>query len=296
MNNFNFVGNKRRKNYFEGWFLKIVDSSNISYSFIFGISLNEDDPHSFIQVIDQSQGRAFYYKFKVSEFHYSDNIIKIGDNLISTNRLRLLVDTFDIDLNIKPTVFLKKRILPGGAMSFYKYLFLPTRHEIIFMNSDVEGYVKSKNRDSKISGTGYMEKDLGTRFPKRWIWFQTNHFLSNNISLIFSKADLVGKISGFFCFLNVNGKEYRFATYNLSKVKVSRKGDKVKIILKKGIYHLRIELKLKSGYLIIAPVEKAKMEKEIEERLNSTLKISLYKNNKLILSDIGKNVTCKYTY
>ena len=83
-----------------------------------------------------------------------------------------------------------------------------------------------------------MEKDLGTRFPKRWLWIQSNNFLNNNIALVVSKADLMAKLSGFFCFLNVNGKEYHFATYNFSKIESYRNKNNIKITLKNNNYTL----------------------------------------------------------
>ncbi len=294
INNFNYVGTKKRKNYFEGWYFRIVD--NNCYSFIFGLSLNEEDSHSFIQIIDQTQKKVYYFRFKVSDFHYDNNMIKIENNFISANRLRILTKPFDIDVNITPNLFLKKRILNGGVMGPFKYFYFPTRHEIIFMNAKLNGYVKNKNKKLKIDGNGYMEKDLGTRFPKKWLWLQTNSFQNSNISITISKADLIGKISGFFCFLNIEGKEYRFATYDGSKISNYRNGNNVEIIIKRGKYILKVEVKLEPGHLIIAPVKKAKMERKIEESLTSSLTLCLYKNNKLIFSDTGINVGIEYLY
>ncbi len=258
--------------------------------------MNEYDPHSFIQIIDQTQENAYYYRFKTSDFHYQNNTISICDNILSMYKLKLITDSFDININIIPTLFLKKRLGGNYAMGYFKYFHLPTQHEIVFMNSKIEGTIKTKNKESKIYGNGYMEKDLGTRFPKRWLWIQANRFLKNNIALVISKADLIGSISGFFCFLNVDSKEYRFATYNFSKIKHYYKNDKIYITLKKSKYTLKIGLKWQSGYTIIAPVKNARMQKEIEESVNSNLTLSLYKNNKLILCDKSNNVSCEYLY
>lgn len=296
MNNFNFVGSKEKKNYFEGWYTKIIDNKNNCYSFIFGITLNLKDPHSFIQIIDQSQCKSYYYRYKVGDFYYSNNVIIIGENILSTNRLRILVDCFDVDIIIKPTVFLKNRFVGDGVMGIFKYLNLPTRHEIIFMNSEIRGTIKTETRDSKIYGNAYMEKDLGTRFPKKWLWLQTNKFLNNNIALVVSKADLFSNFSGFFCFLNVNGKEYRFATYNCSKIKHYRNKDNITIILQNSDYILVIKLKWHPGNMIVAPVKNARMNRKIEESLDSSLTLSLYKNKEMILFDTSYNVSCEYTY
>jgi len=296
MDNFNFKGCKEKKNYFEGWFIKIIDNKSNSYSFIFGVTLNQKDPHSFLQIIDQKQDKSYYYRFKLGEFYYSNNVVIIGNNILSANRLRILVDSFDIDIIIKPTLFLKNRIFGNSVMGVLKYLHLPTKHEIIFMNSEIRGTIKTETRDSKIYGNAYMEKDLGTRFPKKWFWIQTNKFLNNNIALVISKADLISKFSGFFCFLNVNGKEYRFATYNCSKIKHYRNGDNITVILKNTNYILVVKLKWHPGNMIVAPIKNARMKREIEESSTSTLTLSLFKNNQMILFDTSYNVSCEYTY
>jgi hypothetical protein len=296
MNNFNFAGSKEKKNYFEGWFIKIIDNKNNCYSFIFGVTLNQQDPHSFIQIIDQNQDKSYYYRFKIGDFYYSNNVIIIGSNSLSTNRLRILIDSFDIDIIIKPTVLLKNRIFGNSVMGAFKYLNLPTQHEIIFMNSEIRGTIKTENRDSKIYGNAYMEKDLGTRFPKKWFWIQSNNFLNNDIALVVSKADLISNFTGFFCFLNVNGKEYRFATYNCSKIKHYRNEDNITVILQNNEYILVIKLKWNPGNMIVAPIKNARMKRKIEESSTSTLTLSLFKNKEMILFDTSYNVSCEYLY
>lgn len=296
MKNFNYCGTKRKKNYFEGWFLKVSDNENNCFSFIFGITLNEEDPHSFIQIIDQKQNKVYYFKYKVSEFTYTDNLISIGNNVLSKNCLKLLIPPFDIDVAIKPTTYLKRRLLGNSVMSYFKFMPLPTKHEIIYMEAKVSGTIKNMNESLDICGTGYMEKDYGTKFPRRWLWIQTNQFTHNDISLVISKADLLGRISGFFCLLNINGKEYRFATYNGAKIKKRREKNSINLIVKKDVYTLKIRLKKEKGNMIVAPVQKAKMMKRIEESLNSKLFLFLYKNNKLIMKDSSFDVACEYLY
>ncbi len=296
MKNFNFCGMKKKKNYFEGWYFKISDNENNCYSFIFGITLNEEDPHSFIQIIDQRQNKVYYFKYKVSDFSHTDNLISIGNNVLSCNCLKLLVYPFDIDVTINPTTYLKRRFFGRSVMSYLKYLPLPTKHEIVYMKAKVKGIIKNMNNRFDFCGSGYMEKDYGTAFPKRWLWIQTNQFTHNDISLVISKADLLGRISGFFCFLNINGKEYRFATYNGAKIKKKRVKDGINFIIKKDEYTLKIRLKKEKGNMIIAPVHKAKMAKKIEESLNSKLFLFLYKNNKLIKKDSSFVVACEYLY
>lgn len=295
MEHFNYVGIKKNKNYFEGWYFRVVDNNNC-LSFIFGITYNEENPHSFIQVLDQINDQAYYFKFKISDFAYQNNMIKIKANLFSPTKLKLLVGPFDVDLNIKPVLNLNKHLGFTSIMSYFKYLPIPLCHEIIFMKAEVTGHIKINNDIIKVSGLGYMEKDLGTKFPQRWLWLQTNSFANNDVSLVISKADLFAKLTGFFCVLNVNNREYRFATYNNAKIKHRIVNQKLNIEIKKGSYVLKIIVDLKPGHLIIAPIKKAKMEKKIEESLISTLALKLYQNKQLIIKDEAVNVASEYLF
>lgn len=296
MNNFSYMGTNRKKDYFEGWYLRVTDDNNHSYVFIFGITLYEDDPHSFIQIIDSDEQKAYYFRFNVCDFYYNKKAIRIKDNILGIHQLKISIEPFDIDINIKPTTHLKRDGLCKCAMSFFRYLPLPTYHDIIFMKAKVEGTIKTSTQDYKINGSAYMEKNLGTKFPKQWLWVQTNHFDNSNSSLVLAKADLMGNCSGFFCILNIDGDEFRFATYNGFKINHSHDENTIKITMEKDDIYLIIKVKYESGCLIVAPISKAKMEREIEESLKSTLLLSLYRGNELIFHDTATNVGCENLY
>lgn len=296
INNFNFEGIKKKKNYFEGWFLKVTDKSKLNYSFIFGISLNKNDSHSFIQVIDGVQKRSHYFRFDINDFSYKDNEISIGKNILSSNKLIINTDELDININIKSKQLLKNRLFGNSVMNFLKYLPIPTKHEIVFMDADVTGTILYKNKTINLVGKGYMEKDLGTRFPKKWLWIQTNCFKNSDTSFVLGCADLLLNINGFFCFLIIKDYEYRFATYNFSEIKYQKKKNKIIINIKNHKYSLKIDVLYNKGYNIIAPIKNAKMIKKIEESINSSLNIKLYKHKKLIFEDKASNVSCEYLY
>lgn len=107
-----------------------------------------------------------------------------------------------------------------------------------------------------------------------------------------SIADIPFKIfnfRGLICSLIFNSKQYRFATYNGSKIinyKVNK--DTVNITLKKGDYYLILKAKNKSGLKLLSPV-KGKMTKEINENINSTINVTLKYKNKTIFSDTSNN-------
>lgn len=296
MNNFCFKGSNKRKNYFEGWYLKVVDSkSKSNYAFIFGISLYKDDPHSFIQIISNNDDNSYYFRFDISDFYYNNNSVRIKDNILGMHQLKLKVGSFDINLNIKPTIELKNYFLTNSAMGCIKYLPLPAYHEIVFMDSKVEGTIKDSNSSKEINGSGYMEKNWGSCFPKKWLWLQSNDFNKYNASIVLAVADIFGK-KGFFCILNVDGEELRFATYNFFKVSLEPGDDEARIIIDKKNIRLVITVKTNDSHIIIGPERHGKMAKEITESLTGTLTISLYRNDELIFNDSANNVGCEILY
>lgn len=141
-------------------------------------------------------------------------------------------------------------------------------------------------------GVGYIEKDWGISFPKDYIWCQGNNFNNSNSSFMISVADIPFKVfnfKGLICDLIVNDKEYKFATYNNSKlIKCDINGNDFDITLKKDNYYLEVCSIYNNGSKLYAPV-KGKMDKDIIESISSTIRVTLKENEKIIFSDISKN-------
>ena len=90
--------NRRKKDYFEGWYTRLVDiENNINIAVIFALTKNELDPHAFIQVYDGVELTNKYFRFDIREFSFS-NEVSIGDNLLSPSNLKLDVDNYKIDV------------------------------------------------------------------------------------------------------------------------------------------------------------------------------------------------------
>jgi len=141
---------------------------------------------------------------------------------------------------------------------------------------------------------GYIEKDWGTSFPKSYVWCQANNFKEKNTSLFLSIAEVPFKkvnFKGFICIFLVEGKEYRFATYNLAKVKnveVNKDEGIVSIVIKKRRYKLYINIKRKNDVELIAPNVHG-MKKIITESINSEVIVKLLKGNKLLFEGFSPN-------
>jgi hypothetical protein len=158
------------------------------------------------------------------------------------------------------------------------------------MNHILHGKLQINHEEINFNdGKGYIEKDWGTSFPKKYIWIQSNNFENRNTSIFFSAADIPFMNSSFFgyiCNLVTDGKEYRFATYNKGKLNIECATDKnIALSLENGKVKLRIEADRNNIGELIAP-KRGKMQEIIKEGLVGAVKIYLYnERNELIYQD-----------
>ncbi|MFA7423208.1 MAG: tocopherol cyclase family protein [Acholeplasmataceae bacterium] len=298
-----FQGDKKSNHYFEGWYYKLVSADlKTSIAFIPGISIQKKDPHTFIQVFISSQDdfKMHYYRFDSDVFTYSHDSFSVNiDNNVFTLK--------SIDINLKDPsmqIFgvvhfrdhksLNKNLYQPNIMGPFAYLpFMECNHGVISMQSHLKGTLTINNKEIDFTnGKAYIEKDWGKSFPKAYIWLQSNHFKNDKTSLMFSYATIpfsVLSFKGLIVNLLFNDKEYRFATYNMTKIiKKEIRKDEIDFILKKGKYKLYVyakkdkEIELKSPSLGI-------MNQTIKEGLSGIIRIKLYEKDKLIYEDEGLN-------
>lgn len=303
-----FQGKKKNEKYFEGWYFKQVSSDlkNI-ISIIPGISKGVDS-HAFIQIIisNNVDGNATlttqYHKFLLDDFKYSDEpfCLIIGNNSFSNDgiELNIINSEYSIKGRINFSEFTKinRNIFSPNAMGCFSYLpFMECYHDIISMNHNLDGIMTVNNNvyDFK-GGKGYIEKDWGTSFPKEYIWLQSNHFDETDASIMFSLAHipfLGASFQGFICNLIINGHEYRFATYNNSKVaKVINSGNVIELVVVKGEYELIIKAEICQDSGELKAPSNGDMEIIIKEGLSGSVNISLLKNSVILFE--GKGNPC----
>lgn len=290
---------KKNKKYFEGWYFKNTkDETGIS--FIPGININEKEKKAFIQII--TNDTSYFVNYDIDDFEFRDNpfYIKIGNNFFSKEKIYIDIKdkTQGIiifgELKYSESKNIKTNLLNPNIMGPFSYIpFMECNHAILNMKNRIEGKITINDKMLDFNnGTCYMEKDWGCSFPKSYIWCQGNNFKKNNASFMLSIANIPFKIlnfKGLICSLIIDNKEYRFATYNNTKlIKYEIKDDIVNIVLKKCHYTLKIKSKLATSLKLSAPV-KGKMEKDIYESISANITLTLKKKNKIIFSDTSTN-------
>lgn len=293
---------KSLNNYFEGWYFKFVTKDLESIAFIFGISITSKESHAFIQINYNSTLETQYIKFPIESFKYSKDEFKISldDNYFSKDEIRINLKNPKIVGNflLKDIQDIKKTVFSPGIMGPFTFTpFMECYHGLINMNAtsygslDINGKILDFNE-----GKAYVEKDWGKSFPEKWIWAQGNNFKEKSAALVFSVAKipwLFSSFEGFFTVLTIKNKEFRFATYNGSKIKKLIISDSiVEIEIKKRAYKLVILIHKNNHGELIAP-NLGKMDRVIQESIDSTIEFKLFKNEKLLYTDVSFSCGCE---
>lgn len=297
-----FQGNLRKKNYFEGWYVKSVTSDNKQViSFIPGISLTKEDPHAFIQVIYSKIYAPLYIRYKVEEFTFDKDrfFVQIGKSTFSDKHIHIdiMSDLGPItgDLEFSNNIYLPSSLMSPSIMGYFAYIpKMECNHGVVSVRHDIKGsIVHGEDLITFDGGTGYIEKDWGTSFPSSWVWLHTNTGEEKDFSFLFSYATIPfgpANFNGFLIFLYIKGKFYRFATYNRSKVaSIDIKNNHVLATVTNKDFTLIVEAKTLEGGLLQAPV-RGVMKREIIESLTATIDITLEDTKGTVLHSI-KGVT-----
>jgi tocopherol cyclase len=296
-----FQGNLKMKNYFEGWYFKHIshDLQQV-WSFIPGVSLNDRDPHAFIQVIDGITGKTEYITYPLQEFIWDKKrlYLKIGNSVFTDKYIDLNIDKENLKISghidYANIVNYPKRLFSPGIMGWYSFVpFMECKHGIVSVNHDLTGCLKlNDNMIDFTNGKGYIEKDWGTSFPEAWLWIQANNFNDHNTSFTFSVAKIPWRkkfFIGFIAFLYYNKKFYLFSTYNnseLSEINHSEKSVSLTLTNHNSVLKICV---VKNTFGELRAPSSGDMSRRIKESIDSEVSLRLYdKKNNLIYSDSSK--------
>lgn len=286
-----------------------VNETNIKYylfnarkktlALISGITKGTD-AHAFIQVIDNIKNKSYYFRYKFDEFTFSDDpfFIKIGDNLFSLTKIILNIKEINLkgEIQLKELLPIHKNICSPNIMGPFAYLsFMECNHSVISLENTLNDKIKIYNKQINFnSGAGYIEKDYGISFPKKYIWLQA---MSNkpNTNIFLSIATIPFKrlsFTGIIGIVMIDGLEYRFATYYKAKIIELKSIDKDTYYIKIKQGKLKLEIELKSGKVInLVSPNNGRMNDQVMESLNSIIKVKLLRENKIIFQETFDHCT-----
>jgi tocopherol cyclase len=297
-----FQGSRSKKHYFEGWYFKNVSAcGQHSWSFIPGVSLVGDNAHAFVQVINGSTGKTFYFKFNADDFFFSKDgfQIRIANNRFSNKGFSLDLDDgvnrFSGSAEFSEVTAYRAGLKRPGIMGWYRYVpFMECYHGVVSLDHQLHGAIRYNGEEIVFDdGRGYIEKDWGSSMPKAWIWMQCNHFDIKGTSFMMSVARIpwIGKtFTGFLGFFHYNGQTFTFATYTGAKINgLNCSSNSVSVTIETKEFVIVVFGKNKGTGALKAPVL-GEMERVIHESINAEIKlrVSDHKGN-LIFEGMGYN-------
>lgn len=280
----NFQGWGKKRNYFEGWYFKVLNrSENTALAIIPGVAMDKKGSrHAFIQVLDGRKKTAEYHKFDYETFIASGNrfLVSIENNHFSVDSISLDLPEIKGKLCFSGNVPWPKPWYSPGIMGPFSFVpFMECYHGIVSMDHSITGKLEFYEKTIDFGGgRGYIEKDWGSSFPEGYIWLQSNHFDEPGISVKASVAKIPWLRSSFVGFISgvwLKDKLIKFTTYNGSELKKVKTGkEKVEITLGNKSYLLEIIVERDAATSLASPL-KGDMGGRIEESMLSKLEINL---------------------
>lgn len=179
-------------------------------------------------------------------------------------------------------------------MGPFRYVpFMECRHSVYSMRHRVNGRLRVNGTDYNFqNGVGYLEGDRGRSFPNHYVWTQC---CFPGGSLMLSAAEIPlgpGRFTGVIGVVQLEGKEYRLATYLGAKV-AGIGGNKITV--RQGGLVFTASLLEKKAFSLQAPVAGA-MGRMIKENVSCRACYRFSKNGRTLLDFETQNASFEYEY
>ena len=308
-----YHGANKRKNFFEGWYFKIVDKSGTyALAFIPGISFGNknEENHSFIQVINAINHTYHYHRFQPDLLISNKNFlqIKISNNEFSQENIEIDInndkESIKGFLDFGPGVKWPDSKLNPGSMGFYNHFsFMECYSQVCAIDGTIiKGKLEINDKIVDFSeGKYYIEKNWGKSFPSSWVWIQSNNFPDNRAAITCSLGivpfPILKKFCGFLIGVTIDKKFYSFTTINRSTLKLNVHNND--LVLKTTNKKFTLILKTKSNrnnFLLCLGPKNGEMIPLVEETLRGEVEMTLIdnKNNKKLYQGVGKATGIEY--
>ena len=288
-----YHGRHRRRNFFEGWYFKLVDARQQEvFAFIPGILKGRapTDSHSFIHLVDGGNSFMHYLRLPPQQFTAARKSfdVSVGENKFSLQGMQLAVDEPEFSVQGKLTFANVAKwpdsLLSPGSMGPYNFLpRMQCYSQVCAMDMEINGQLQVNGRSVNMDGgRGYVEKIWGAAFPYSWIWVQANSFPSR-ASLSCSLGHIpmpLGSFRGFLIGLLVEDSFYAFTTMNRSKLRIEHSGGDIvmQVMNKKHLLTIATATEKKDFITLLGP-RQGQMVPLLQENLQGRVSVKLQQRN-----------------
>lgn len=260
-----FYGRDKRRDYFEGWYLKQQNQRETVALIPAFHADGAGRASASLQVI--TGARSYKIDFPAESFHADGkkSFIRLGGSTFSEQGCSL--DVRAPDCTMRGRLRFSGLTPPAGdIMGPFRFVpFLECRHSVFSLRHCVNGELNINGKPYRFeNGSGYLEGDRGRSFPRRYLWTQCN-WDGNSLMLSAAEIPYAGtSFTGCTGFLFLNGKEYRIATYCGAKLlSVGNDG----ISLRQKTLTLNIRLLEGHGSSLYAP-QSGRMARTVRESIS----------------------------
>ncbi|MCL2811519.1 MAG: hypothetical protein FWD25_06480 [Clostridia bacterium] len=262
------------RDYFEGWYFK-HQSATDTVAIIPGRSKDA----AFVQVI--TDGASYNVLYDLSLYEREPSVVRVGGSSFSLRRIRLDIQGKGIQLSGE--VAYRRRTIPqGDIMGPFRFLPMECCHGLCSLHHELSGSLILNDREIDFAGgAGYIEKDSGYSFPKRYVWVQSTDFpVKCCVTLAVADIPLAGfRFLGLLCAIWYDGVEYRLATYNGARAVVCTR---YHIVLQRGKQRLEVKIPKSCASLpLLAPME-GSMQRTIRESPSCPARFRFFDKGKLL--------------
>lgn len=280
----------QQKDYFKGWYFK-CSNENKTIAFIPAFHQSNHEKTASLQVI--TDDTAFSIPFQSLQYRENPLAVKIGESVFSEKGIRLHIINDNISAN-GVLHFYSLSPIHYDIMGPFRFIpFMQCRHSVYSMRHRINGKITVNGQQYVFrNGTGYIEGDCGSSFPKEYIWTQC-HF--RNGSLMMSVADipfLEFHFTGIIGVILLNGKEYRIATYLGAKVKHMSTDS---VTVRQGDYQLTAKLLRKNAQPLAAPSH-GLMNRTIHENASCKAYYQFSYKGKVLFEFVSDRASFEFEY
>lgn len=308
-----YHGEYKTKNFFEGWYFKVVDKSGThALAFIPGISFGskKEENHSFIQVVNAVDHTYHYHRYHPDSLKSNKDFLQVNvnHNEFCYNKIKIKLtgnkETIQGSLDFSPATKWPDNKINPGSMGFYNHFnFMECYSQVCALDGTIiKGELEINGKAINFSeGKYYIEKNWGKSFPSSWVWIQSNNFPNNRASVTCSLGvvpfPVLKKFCGFLIGVTIDDRFYSFTTINRSSLYLNvHEND---LILVSNNKNLTLILKTKSTpgeFLKCLGPKNGDMVPLVDETLKGEVEMTLIDNkkNKIIYHGVGKATGIEY--
>ncbi|MCH5273938.1 MAG: hypothetical protein J1E35_09720 [Lachnospiraceae bacterium] len=279
-----------KQDYFKGWYFKCSNKDK-TIAFIPAFHKNNRKQSASLQVI--TEDAAFHIPSDTLNYQEKPLSVKFGNCIFSRHGMKLNIK--NDSLTIQGTLrFHHLSPIRYNIMGPFQFVpFMQCRHSVYSMRHQIDGQLICNGQQLNFqNGTGYIEGDCGSSFPKQYVWTQC---CFQNGSLMLSVADIPmfrTHFTGMIGVILLNKTEYRLATYLGAKLKYV--GENA-VIVEQGDYEFTAALMKKNAQPLYAP-DNGRMSRTIHESASCQAYYRFSRKGKLLCEFISDKASFEFEF